>query len=45
MPRPTLEIAIRAVVRGDIYLSAAVSKKMVKWFSHSPNSVRPVLPS
>lgn len=40
-----LEIAIRAVVRGDIYLSAAVSKKMVKWFSHSPNSVRPVLPS
>ena len=37
-----IETAIRAVAQGEIYLSASVSAKMIKWFAHSPNSMRPV---
>jgi DNA-binding NarL/FixJ family response regulator len=38
-----LEMAIRAVARGEIYLSVGVSKKMIKWFAHSGDFVRPVV--
>jgi DNA-binding NarL/FixJ family response regulator len=38
-----MEIAIRAAARGEIYLSASVSKQMIKWFARSPGSVRPIL--